>query len=46
VITKATSGEVIWQTALTEMASELGIDYVAFGPYENWVTVAEMMPDV
>jgi hypothetical protein len=24
----------------------LGMYFVAVGPYENWVEVAEMMPDV
>lgn len=24
----------------------LGMHFVAVGPYENWVEVAEMMPDV
>jgi len=46
VITEATTGEVIWQTGLMEQARELGITFIAFGPYENWITVAEMMPDV
>lgn len=46
VITKATTGEVIWQTGLMKQVEALDLHFIAVGPYENWVTVAEMMPDV
>ena len=46
VITGATTGEVIWQTGLMKALEQLGLYYIAVGPYLNWITVAEMMPDV
>ena len=46
VILGGTSGETIWQTGVWEAMQTLGMHIIAVGPYENWVTVAEMMPDV
>ncbi|WVQ78016.1 hypothetical protein IAT38_000097 [Cryptococcus sp. DSM 104549] len=46
VITGATTGEVIWQSSVTKQLSALGYSFIAVGPYGNWQTVAEMMPDV
>ncbi|OCF39474.1 hypothetical protein I317_06749 [Kwoniella heveanensis CBS 569] len=45
-ITGATTGEVIWQSSVVKQLKQLGYYYLAVGPYVNWVTVAEMMPDV
>ncbi|WWC90108.1 uncharacterized protein L201_005041 [Kwoniella dendrophila CBS 6074] len=45
-ITGATTGEVIWQSSIVKQLKMLGYSYIAVGPYENWVKVAEMMPDV
>jgi len=46
VVTAATTGEVIWQTGLMKQLEALDVGFIAVGPYENWITVAEMMPDV
>ena len=45
-LTGGTSGEVIWQTSVIRQFRQLGYDFVSMGAYENWITVAEMMPDV
>ncbi|WVQ78015.1 hypothetical protein IAT38_000096 [Cryptococcus sp. DSM 104549] len=45
-LTKATTGEVIWMRAILKMLGRLGYSFLAVGPYGNWQTVAEMMPDV
>ena len=40
------SGEAIWQKGVLEYVEELGLSIMSVGPYNNWITVAEMMPDV
>lgn len=40
------SGEAIWQKGVLEYVEELGLSIISVGPYNNWITVAEMMPDV
>ncbi|WVF72286.1 hypothetical protein IAT40_007098 [Kwoniella sp. CBS 6097] len=45
-VTGSTTGEVIWQSSVVKQLKQLGYYYLAVGPYVNWVTVAEMMPDV
>ncbi|WVR05095.1 hypothetical protein IAU60_002107 [Kwoniella sp. DSM 27419] len=46
VITGGTSGETIWQTSIMKLLKTMGYGFVAMGPYGNWNTAAEMMPDV
>lgn len=46
VTTRGTSGEVIWQKGIMKFVDDLGLGFIAVGPYTNWITVAEMMPDV
>ncbi|WVQ78014.1 hypothetical protein IAT38_000095 [Cryptococcus sp. DSM 104549] len=45
-LTKATTGEVIWQRAIIKQLAMIGYSFIAVGPYGNWQVVAEMMPDV
>ncbi|WVQ78012.1 hypothetical protein IAT38_000093 [Cryptococcus sp. DSM 104549] len=46
VLTGATTGEVIWMSSVVKQLAQLGYSYIAVGPWGNWQTVAEMMPDV
>ncbi|KAI9638396.1 uncharacterized protein MKK02DRAFT_10347, partial [Dioszegia hungarica] len=41
-----TSGEVIWQESVLKQFESYGIMTLFVGAYENWITVAEMMPNV
>lgn len=40
------SGEAIWMKGILEYVEELNMSIIAVGPYENFITVAEMIPDV
>nr|ODN81216.1 hypothetical protein L203_05722 [Cryptococcus depauperatus CBS 7841] len=46
VLNGATTGEVMWQRSVVKQLAMLGYFFVAVGPYKNWITVSEMMPDV
>ncbi|ORX39788.1 hypothetical protein BD324DRAFT_234792 [Kockovaella imperatae] len=46
VLEHATTGETIWMTSLVEMLDELRFFWIAVGPYENWIEVVEMVPDI
>lgn len=38
--------QAVWQEAVNKIFAEEGMFSLFFGPYENWITVAELMPDV
>jgi len=42
----ATTGESVWLASVFSQLKSLGIEWLAVGPYKNWIEVAEMMPDV
>ncbi|ODN73519.1 hypothetical protein L202_08019 [Cryptococcus amylolentus CBS 6039] len=46
VLAGGTSGETIWQRSIVDRLEKMGYFWLAFGPYEKWIQVAEMMPDV
>lgn len=43
---RGVSGEAIWQKGLIQFIEKLGLGIITAGPYTNWITTAEMMPDV
>jgi hypothetical protein len=45
-LTHATTGEVVWMSSVLDQLKSLDIQFLAVGPYENWIEVVEMMPDV
>ncbi|WVQ78013.1 hypothetical protein IAT38_000094 [Cryptococcus sp. DSM 104549] len=46
VLEHATTGESIWMAAVMKQLAMLGYSWIAIGPWGNWQTVVEMMPDV
>jgi hypothetical protein len=38
--------QAVWQESIIKLFEEEGMLVLFMGPYENWITVAELMPDV